>query len=64
MDYEETAKESESSSDKKEEAKEKLVAPISEKEKIPNESIKTQKMTNEPNLIVQLEPSAPKEIMV
>ena len=40
------------------------MAPISEKEKIPKESIKTQKVTNKPNLISQLEPLEPKEIIV
>ena len=40
------------------------MAPISVKIKIPKESIKTHKVTNTPNLISQLEPSSPKEIMV
>ena len=40
------------------------MAPISGKEKIPKESINTQKVTNAPNFICQSEPPAPKEIMV
>ena len=60
MDDEETTKDSESPSDIKEVAKEKLVARSYDKDKIPKENIKTQKVTNTPNLISQLEPSAPK----
>ena len=40
------------------------MAPISEKDKITKEYIKTQKVINTPNFISQLEPSAPKEILV
>ena len=54
MDDEETTKDSELSSDKKGEAKDKLVAPISEKEKISKESIKTEKVTNTSNFISKL----------
>ena len=61
---EETTKDSESLSDKKKEAKEKLVEPISGKYIIPKESINTQKVNNAPNLIGQSEPPAPKVIMV
>ena len=63
MDNEGKTKDSESSSDKKKEAKEKLMTPIYGKDKIPKESINKYKVTNEPNLISQPEPSAPKEIM-
>ena len=64
MDGEETTKDQESSSDKGKEAKDKLVAPISGKDKIPKKSINIQKVTNAKNLIIQYEPSAPKEIIV
>ena len=40
------------------------MAPIYEKEKISKESIKTQKVTNTPNFISQLDPPTPKKIMV
>ena len=40
------------------------MAPIYEKDKITKEYIKTQKVINTPNFISQLEPSAPKEILV
>ena len=40
------------------------MAPISDKYKIPKEYINTLKVTNTPNLISQLDPSAPKEIIV
>ena len=51
---------SESSSGKKEQSKEKLVVPISEKDIILKESIRTQKVTNTPNFISELEPLYPK----
>ena len=38
--------------------------PTSVKDKIPKESINTQKLINAINLISKSEPSAPKEIMV
>ena len=40
------------------------MAPISGNYVIPKEYIKTQRVTNAPNFIVQSEPPAPKEIMV
>ena len=40
------------------------MAPISEKNVTPKEYFKSQKVMNEPNLISQSEPPAPKEIMV
>ena len=40
------------------------MAPISEKGKIPKESIKTQKVTNTSIFIVRLEPEAPNKILV
>ena len=40
------------------------MAPIYGKNTLPKEYNKTQKVTNEPNLISQSEPPAPKEIMV
>ena len=40
------------------------MAQIYDKDKIPKENIKTQKVTSTLNLIRQLEPSAPKEILV
>ena len=46
MDYEEARNDPESPSDNIEESKEKLVAPISEKYRIPKESIRTEKVTN------------------
>ena len=60
---EKTTNYSESSSDKKKEAKDKLVVPIYENKIIPKESINTQEVTNAPNLISQSEPSSQKEIM-
>ena len=63
-DDEQARKDSESSSDKGEKAKEKYVSPISENNTLPKEYIKTQKVTNAPNLISQSEPPSPKEIMV
>ena len=40
------------------------MSPIYRKNTLPKESINTQKITNAPNLISKLEPTAPKEIMV
>ena len=39
------------------------MAPLCGEIKLPKESIKTQKVTNVPNLITQSEAPAPKEIM-
>ena len=54
----------ESSCDKEEKEKEKVVAQMFGKNTLPKESIKTQKVTNAPNLISQSKPLTPKEIMV
>ena len=59
---EEAPKYLESSSDKKKEAKEKFVAPITEETLIPKEYFQSQKATNAPNLISQLEQPAPKKM--
>ena len=59
-DDEEAPKDSESSSEKGGKSKEKFVSPISLKNKLPKEYIKTQKVTNAPNLIIQSEPPATK----
>ena len=48
-----------SSSDKGGKAKEKVVAPIFGKIKLPKESIKTQNLTNGPKLITQSEAPEP-----
>ena len=64
MDDEEDTKNSETPSDKIEQAKENLLALISEEYKITKEYIKTQKVTNTSNLISKLEPSAPTEILL
>ena len=53
-----------SSIDKGEKAKEKVVAPVCAKITLPKESIKTQKLTNGPNLITQSEAPAPEVIVM
>ena len=53
-----------SSSDKRKKAKEKVVAPIFGEIALLKESIKTQKISNVPNLITQSEVPAPKLIAV
>ena len=63
-DDEEAPKNSESSSDKKKEAKEKVLTPICGKIILPKESIKTQNLTNGPSLITQSEAPAPEVIVV
>ena len=63
-DDKESYKDSEKSSDEGKEAKEKGYVPISRKNTLPKKYIKTQKVTNAPNLISQSEPPAPKGIMV
>ena len=59
-DDEEGPKNSESSSDKKKEAREKFVAPICGEITLLKESIKTQKVTKWPNFITQSEALEPK----
>ena len=56
LDDEGEKKDPESPNDKIEESKYKLLASIFKKEKISKESIKTQKVTNTSNFIIQLEP--------
>ena len=63
-DDEEAPKNSESSSDKKKEAKEKVLAPICGKIILPKYSIKKQSLTNGPSLITQSEAPATEVIVV
>ena len=63
-DDEEALKNSESSSDKKKEAKDRVVAPTCGETALPKESIKTQNVTNAPNLTSQPEATALKVIVV
>ena len=64
LDNKESPENSVTPSDKIEQAKENLLALISEEYKITKEYIKTQKVTNTSNLISKLEPSAPTEILL